>query len=116
MSAPFAWFDVTTKNAGEVREFYASLFGWTMQAAPQPYAGWMMERDQPWGGVMASDTATAGRWLPYVVVEDLDAAAQRAVALGASIVQDRTEGPAGAAVTLADPGGALLALFTPSAG
>ena len=98
MSAPFAWFDVTAKNAGEAREFYASLFGWTMQAAPQPYEGWMADGGQPWGGVMASDTATAGCWLPYVVVEDLDAAAQRAVALGASIVQDRRNDPARRAV------------------
>ena len=77
MSAPFAWFDVTAKNAGEVREFYASLLGWAMQAAPQPYEGWMADGGQPWGGVMASDTATAtaGCWLPYVVVENLDAAA-----------------------------------------
>ena len=59
MSAPFAWFDVTAKNAGEVREFYASLLGWAMQAAPQPYEGWMADGGQPWGGVMASDTATA---------------------------------------------------------
>jgi len=40
----------------------------------------------------------------------------RAGELGGSIVQDKTVGPAGTSVTVADPGGALVALFTPAAG
>lgn len=40
----------------------------------------------------------------------------KAVELGATVVQDKATGPAGTAVTVADPGGALVALFTPAAG
>jgi predicted enzyme related to lactoylglutathione lyase len=50
-----------------------------------------------------------------VVVDDLDGAAERAVKLGATIVKGRTDGPAGTSITIADPGGAQIALFTPHA-
>jgi len=42
--------------------------------------------------------------------------AQRAVSLGATAVAGRADRPAGAPVTIADPGGAQLALFKPHAG
>lgn len=51
-----------------------------------------------------------------MVVEDLDEAAKRAVSLGATVVVGPADGPAGASVTIADPGGAQLALFKPHAG
>jgi predicted enzyme related to lactoylglutathione lyase len=51
-----------------------------------------------------------------VVVEDLDEAAKRAVALGATVIAGAADGPAGTSVTIADPGGARLALFKPHAG
>jgi uncharacterized protein len=77
-------------------------------------ATWITDGQQPWAGIVHADAA-AGRWLPYVVVEDLDEAAKRAVVLGATVVADATAGPAGTSVTIADPGGAHLALFKPHA-
>jgi predicted enzyme related to lactoylglutathione lyase len=50
---------------------------------------------------------------PYVQVEDLDVAVDKAVSLGATVVAGKADGPAGTAVTIADPGGALVALWTP---
>jgi uncharacterized protein len=57
-----------------------------------------------------------GGWLPYVMVEDLDEAAKRAVSLGVTVIAGATDGPAGTSVTIADPGGARLPLFKPHAG
>ena len=37
----------------------------------------------------------AGHWLPYVVVDDLDQATKRAVSLGATVVSQASDGPAG---------------------
>jgi len=51
-----------------------------------------------------------------LIVDDLDAAAKRAVALGGRLVQDKTAGPAGTAVLVADPAGAVIALFVPASG
>ena len=64
---------------------------------------------------MQADGAAGAGWLPYVVVEDLDEAAKRAVSLGATVIASPVDGPAGASVTIADPGGARLALFKPHA-
>jgi len=36
--------------------------------------------------------------------------------LGGSVIRDKLTGPAGNSVIVADPGGALIALFTPAAG
>jgi predicted enzyme related to lactoylglutathione lyase len=72
----------------------------------------MTDGEQPWAGIVPGDT---GRWVPYVVVDDLDSAT-RATALGGTVVRARTVGPAGTSVLVADPGGAVVALFTPSAG
>jgi uncharacterized protein len=118
MSAPFVWFDraVADGEGTRVSEFYQNLFGWTIGPGVGDYQGFVTDGGQPWAGLIPSGAASAGRWVPYVVVEDLDAAAKQAVALGATVVKDKTVGPAGTSVTVADPGGALVALFAPDAG
>lgn len=115
MTAKFVWYDVTARKPDAVREFYAALFDWPIgpDSNPGPYNGWIMDGEQPWAAVVEADDATAGRWLPYVQVDDLEAATAKAKALGATVVQDKTDGPAGTAVTIADPGGALVALWVP---
>lgn len=117
MSVQFPWFDLSATDADRQREFYATLFGWTIGPATDAgkYRAWITDGDQPWAGVTQADPATAGRWLPYVVVDDLEDATKRAVELGASVVIDATDGPAGTAVTIADPEGAQVALFKPHA-
>jgi predicted enzyme related to lactoylglutathione lyase len=116
MGAPFVWFDLTAADGGKVRDFYADLFGWTIGPGAGDYQGWITDGDQPWAGIAAAGAADGGRWVPYVVVDDLDAAVRQAVGLGGTVVKDRTAGPAGTSITVADPGGALIALFTPAAG
>lgn len=117
MAGKFIWFDVTAKETEAVRSFYAELLDWPIAPVEDagPYRGWIMDGEAPWAAVVAADDATSGRWLPYVQVDDLDAARRKATSLGATVVQDRTEGPAGTAVTIADPGGALVALWVPRA-
>ncbi|MEW5989968.1 MAG: VOC family protein [Chloroflexota bacterium] len=115
MESRFVWYDLTARQPDAVREFYARMFDWQIapDSNPGPYNGWIMDGDRPWAAVVEANDATAGRWLPYVQVDDLDAAVARAIGLGGSVVQDKTDGPAGTAVTMADPGGALVALWVP---
>jgi len=117
MASPFVWYDVTaaTSDADSVREFYGELLGWAIgpDTSPGPYNGWIMDGDRPWASVIEAGAATAGRWVPYVQVDDLDAVVGKAVSLGATVVAGKADGPAGTAVTIADPGGALVALWTP---
>jgi uncharacterized protein len=109
------WFDLSTADAGKSIGFYSAMFGWAVAPAGDAghYQAWITDGQQPWAGIVQA--GAAGYWLPYVVVEDLDAAAKRALSLGATIVADATAGPAGTSVTIADPGGAQLALFKPHA-
>ena len=120
MTAPFVWFDLTADDGGTAREFYAGLFGWPIGPGAGEYQGWITDGDRPWAGILPAATGTAGgvpagRWVPYVAVDDLDAAAKQAIELGGRVVRDKTTGPAGTSVTVADPSGGLVALFTPTA-
>ena len=58
----------------------------------------------------------AGHWIPYVAVDNLAVAVSQAADLGGTVIRDKVTGPAGNSVIVADPGGALIALFTPAAG
>lgn len=78
-----------------------------------PYKSWMMNGEQPWAAVVEANDPTAGRWVPFVHVDDLDGAVDAAVAAGGTVVLPKTAGPAGHAVTLEDPAGALVALWVP---
>jgi predicted enzyme related to lactoylglutathione lyase len=112
------WFDLSAADAGQAREFYSALFGWAIAPAGNagPYQAWVTDGQQPWAGIVQADTAYGAGWLPYVVVEDLDEAAKRAISLGATVVAGPADGPAGTSVTIADSGGARLVLFKPHAG
>jgi uncharacterized protein len=113
----FMWFDLSAPDASQAREFYVALLGWAIAPAGDagPYQAWITDGQQPWAGIVQADPAAGAGWLPYVVVGDLDEAAKRAVSLGATVIAGPAEGPAGAAVTITDPGGARLALFKPNA-
>ena len=114
MSSPFMWFDLSAEDSAEAATFYRQLFGWDVaDANVGGYQAWIMDGPQPWAGVVAAASGEQGRWLPYVVVDDLDRATEQAVKLGATVVGEASDGPAGTAVTIADPGGARLALFKP---
>jgi predicted enzyme related to lactoylglutathione lyase len=74
------------------------------------------EPGQPWAGTVPAGAVPAGHWIPYVAVDNLGAAVSNAVDLGGTVIRDKATGPAGNSVIVADPGGALIALFTPAAG
>jgi uncharacterized protein len=116
MGAPFVWFDLTVAEGGQVAGFYQGLFGWEAGPGVGEYRDWLVDGGQPWAGTVSAGAVPAGRWVPYVAVDDLDAAVKMAVDLGGTVVRDKVTGPAGTSVTVSDPGGGLVALFTPAAG
>jgi uncharacterized protein len=117
VSIPFMWFDLATEDSGKAAEFYRQMFGWDVaEAGVGGYQSWIGAGPQPWAGIVGSEPGAAGHWLPYVVVDDLDRATKQATSLGATVVRNASDGPAGTSVIIADPGGAQLALFKPRAG
>jgi uncharacterized protein len=115
MSAPFVWYDLAASpdDADRAREFDAGLFGWPIapDSDPGPYNGLMMEgQQQPWAAVVEAPDASAGHLVPYVRADGLEQATASATSLGGTVVAGATDGPAGTAVRIADPAGALVAL------
>jgi predicted enzyme related to lactoylglutathione lyase len=114
MNAPFVWFDLTVDADSDVGEFYRKLFGWEIGPGMGDYTATILDGSQPWAGLVPADEAVAGRWVPYVAVDDLDAAVAQALTLGGRVVRAAKAGPAGTSVLVADPGGATVALFVPA--
>ncbi|GAA3431189.1 VOC family protein [Kutzneria kofuensis] len=114
MSQQFVFHDVRTTDLSASRRFYTELFGWAVTDTP---AGPMFgDEGGVWGGFTPLPDGDPRRpqWIPYVPVTDVDAAARRAVELGARIVKPRTDLPPGSVVVVEEPGGATLALWQPA--
>jgi predicted enzyme related to lactoylglutathione lyase len=71
----------------------------------------------PWAAIAphTSEEAKDGAWVPYVQVDDVDAATARAAELGATVLHEAMQGPAGRFSTIRDTGGAPIALWQPAA-
>lgn len=112
MSSPFVWFHHNGEKPSETKSFLESLLsfrasdgpgGMTMLAtAAGPFAA-LGSEDERYGD--------RGEWIPFVAVEDVEVATEHAVALGASLLREKTRGPAGEFTVVRDPGGAALALW-----
>jgi uncharacterized protein len=110
-NSPFVFFDLRTPDAAASRAFYAKFADFTYTDVPAPL--FTADGGEPWGGVTAlpaGDTRTP-QWVPYLPVDDVDRATHDAVALGATVVRDRIDLPAGSVAVITDPGGATLALW-----
>jgi predicted enzyme related to lactoylglutathione lyase len=112
MSSPFVWFHHNGKKPNETRAFLASLLDF--QTSEGPGGMTMLAADAgPFAALGSKDDRYGDRdeWIPFVAVEDVDAATKRAVKLGASLLREKNRGPAGEFTVVREPGGAALALW-----
>ena len=109
MSQPFVWFHNHSSRPIESKSFYEKLLGWAEAEGPPGMTMFAGEKG-PFAGLGQNETELSG-WLPYVQVDDVDAATKNAVKLGAAIVKAKTRGPAGDFSVVKDPGGATVALW-----
>jgi uncharacterized protein len=115
MSSPIVHLELSTQNASAAKDFYNKLFGWEfvdhdkgnmIYSTFQPSSG-------PGGGIFSMPELPTF-WLAYVAVEDINAATERAVSLGASIHRGPVEIPHVGWITIfADPTGAPIGIFQP---
>ncbi len=115
-----SWTDLTVPDASRVRDFYQAVAGWT--AAPVDMGGYedfcMMRKgsDTPVAGICHARGENASlppQWLVYLTVPDLEASLRACMANGGRVVVPvRQMGPGRMAV-IADPAGAVAALFQP---
>ena len=115
----FSWNELMTTDVEAAKGFYTGLLGWTAEDKPMPEMGMtytlLKVGDTPVGGLMAMPPEAGPMppvWGSYVNVDDVDAAAQKAVALGGSVYKEPMDIPGvGRFCVVGDPQGAFLALI-----
>ena len=113
-----AWHDITVPDAPALRDFYAAVVGWsTEDVSMGDYADFNMKQPN-------SGEATAGichawgenadlppQWLMYIIVADLDASIDACKRHGGRVVREARPLAGGRFAVVADPVGAITALF-----
>ena len=113
------WIDTDQPDVDAALEFYGGLFGWTFDEATPPDAPQRYVIAQLTGrdaaaiaGPRAHSESGEAVWSTYVAVDDVDAATERLVSLGAAEVLAPVDaGPGGRTATLTDPEGVEFRLW-----
>ena len=111
---PLVHLELRTDDLPRACALYSDLFGWPVETVRTPSGAYLALELAPGvsGGVVESDGAEA-LWLPYVEVEDIEASARAARALGSSVLLESREGPAGWRCVIASAAGGRIALWQP---
>ena len=94
--------------------FYLELFGWQterIEAASRSYHA--LELGRGFGGGIVECGTRRPLWLPYVEVEGIQGATARATRLGASVLLEPREGPAGWRSVVSSPVAGEIAFWQP---
>lgn len=111
------WADLSTTDVKRASDFYSALFGWQIAADPKDQSGYLHIKNGEHfiGGVPPSkyrQPGTPPHWLAYFLVDDVDASAAKAKQMGATFyVQPMTVEGVGRMAVVADPQGAVFAIF-----
>ena len=117
----FCWLDLAATDADSAKIFYRKLFGWTSHEQQANGGSFTRLRlsDQDVGSIYQLrerllDHGMSSHWTPYVRVNDVKEAVQRAVVLGGTVIVDPflVSGIAHIALVL-DSVGALIGLWEP---
>ena len=117
----FIWHELMTTDTDGAQSFYHEVAGLT--TSPGPYL-MLLDGDQPIGGLVGPGPdgpiwpsgGPQPHWIPYIAVDDTDAAARKAEELGGKVLVPPTDIPEfGRVAVLRDPQGAGFGVFRPSA-
>ena len=109
------WIDMTTENATEMSDFYATVVGFRAEDVDMGgYADYNMTMPESGEAVAGICHAKGGNaampagWLIYFVVEDVEASAAACAANGGTVL---VEPDGGSTCVIEDPSGAVCALY-----
>ena len=116
-----AWTQLNASDPDKAKPFYTGLLGWTYQDNPNPMGGtytmWMRpgETNATAGMMpMPPDAPAPSHWLTYWGTADCNASHAKAMSLGAKAYHGPEDIPGmGRFAVMADPQGAVFALFQP---
>ena len=110
--SPVVHLELHTPNLGRACALYSGLCGWwpeRIETAGAPYHA--LDLGAGFGGGVVECGTERALWLPYVEVDSVAAATERARALGASVLLAPREGPSGWRSVVATPAGGEIALW-----
>jgi predicted enzyme related to lactoylglutathione lyase len=114
----FCWNELVTSNVPAAKKFYAKLLGWKTQPFGRDAVGYTLFKKgkNNAGGMMKSPKpGCPAQWIPYVIVDDVNATAQKAAKLRGKVVMPPFDVPAvGRIAVLADPQGATIGIIKPT--
>jgi predicted enzyme related to lactoylglutathione lyase len=113
----FVWYELTTTDVKGAIRFYRDVIGWTTEPFGDAYVIWKTG-ETGIGGLTASRDSekpvATPHWMGYVFADDVDALTKKAQSLGAKTHVPPADIPTvGRFSVIADPQGAVIALFTP---
>ena len=124
-SGDFFWYDLMTGDPQAATDFYAKVVGWGTEEAGvdgSSYKVLTIDGGKGMGvaGLMAMPPEAASRgappsWNGYVYVDDVDATTRRVTEAGGAVMHEPSDIPTvGRFSVVADPQGAVFALFKPT--
>jgi len=111
---PVVHLELHTGDLGRACNFYAGACGWRperIDAAGRTYLA--LEMGNGLGGGVVECESRQPLWLPYVEVPEISSATERARELGAAVLLEPREGPAGWRSVVAAPGAGEIAFWQP---
>lgn len=116
-----AWHELHAKDYDAAVTFYRNVFGWdtdVMSDTPEFRYTTLGAGDTAKAGIMDASAYlpadVPSNWQIYFAVEDADASIEKAVSLGAALIDGPDDSPFGRLATLADPTGALFKIVAGS--
>jgi len=118
MANPFVHVELQTSDVAQAKDFYRKLFDWELEDVPEMDYTLIKVGEGTGGGMMKNPVPGApSSWLAYVLVDDVEAATEKAKSLGARVCKEVTGIPdVGRFSVISDPTGAVLALWEMKAG
>jgi uncharacterized protein len=115
-SNPLVHLELHTADLPRARALYEQLCGWRPEWIATRAGSYLSLElgDGFWGGIVESGTRRP-LWLPYVEVPAIAEATARARELGASVLLEPREGPAGWRSVVVTPSGGEIAFWQPKA-
>jgi uncharacterized protein len=114
MTRPVVHLELHTGDLAAARAFYAGVCDWRHERIDVPSGSYLaLEMGGGLGGGIVECAARRPLWLPYVEVPDVRQATDRARELGAAVVLEPREGPAGWRGVVAAPAAGELAFWQP---
>jgi predicted enzyme related to lactoylglutathione lyase len=114
-SQPVVHLELRTPNMPAAVTFYSELCGWRAErivssGGPYMALGLGSEGDDLDGGIVETDCRRSV-WLPYVEVPEITPVTERARGLGAEVLLEPREGPAGWRSVVSSPAGGEIAFW-----